>query len=239
MNKPSRSRQSSVQPSARLGAYLAAGLGASTIGTAQSAIVFFDVNPAKTIGVAGTPTPNQTLSFTDINIGAGTYNSSIGYGPPVYSGLSLWFTITGENQFTAQSAGMSLSSSVNFPAPDNLRNFSAGQAIDGSSKYTVGPIAGWNSSGTGYVGLVFRDALATADNFGWLELDYVANGASTTLTVGGFAFEDQPGVAIAAGDTGSTAVPEPGTWAAAALLAGGAAFARWRKRRDEAQKEAA
>ena len=26
------------------------------------------------------------------------------------------------------------------------------------------------------------------------------------------------------------AVPEPGTWAAAALLAGGAAFARWRKR---------
>lgn len=28
----------------------------------------------------------------------------------------------------------------------------------------------------------------------------------------------------------STAVPEPGTWAAAALLAGGAAFMRWRKR---------
>jgi hypothetical protein len=27
------------------------------------------------------------------------------------------------------------------------------------------------------------------------------------------------------------AVPEPGTWAAAALLAGGAAFARWRKRK--------
>ena len=26
------------------------------------------------------------------------------------------------------------------------------------------------------------------------------------------------------------AVPEPGTWAAAALLAGGAAFMRWRKR---------
>ena len=30
---------------------------------------------------------------------------------------------------------------------------------------------------------------------------------------------------------GSAAIPEPGTWAAAALLAGGAAFARWRKRR--------
>jgi len=29
----------------------------------------------------------------------------------------------------------------------------------------------------------------------------------------------------------SVAVPEPGTWAAAALLVGGAAFARWRKRK--------
>jgi len=29
---------------------------------------------------------------------------------------------------------------------------------------------------------------------------------------------------------GSVAVPEPGTWAAAALLAGGAGFMRWRKR---------
>ncbi|MGA1124293.1 MAG: PEP-CTERM sorting domain-containing protein, partial [Chthoniobacterales bacterium] len=28
----------------------------------------------------------------------------------------------------------------------------------------------------------------------------------------------------------SQAVPEPGTWAAAALLVGGAAFMRWRKR---------
>ena len=30
---------------------------------------------------------------------------------------------------------------------------------------------------------------------------------------------------------GSAAVPEPGTWAAAALLAGGAGFMRWRKRK--------
>jgi hypothetical protein len=30
--------------------------------------------------------------------------------------------------------------------------------------------------------------------------------------------------------TAPAAVPEPGTWAAAALLAGGAAFMRWRKR---------
>jgi hypothetical protein len=238
MNIPARSRKFPVQASARLGAYLAAGLGASTIGTAQSAIVFFDVNPAKTIG-AGTPTPNQTVNFTDINIGAGTYNSSIGYGPPTVSGPSLWFTITGENQFTAQGAeGMALLFNINFPSPSNLRSFSAGQEIDGRSKYTTGPVAGWNGSGTGYVGLRFTAAGAPTANFGWLELDYVASGAATTLTVGGFAFENQPGVTIAAGAEVSP-IPEPGTWVALAVFAGGAAFARWRQRRDEAQKDAA
>jgi hypothetical protein len=124
---------------------------------------------------------------------------------------------------------------VNYPSPSNLRSFSAGQQIDAGAKYTSSPIAGWNGSGTGYVGLRFTDPGVT--NFGWLELDYVASGASTTLTVGDFAFEDQPGVAIAAGATAP--IPEPGTWVALAVFAGGAAFARWRQRRDEAQKNAA
>jgi hypothetical protein len=35
---------------------------------------------------------------------------------------------------------------------------------------------------------------------------------------------------ISSFEVGSAAVPEPGTWAAAALLAGGAGFMRWRKR---------
>jgi hypothetical protein len=34
-------------------------------------------------------------------------------------------------------------------------------------------------------------------------------------------------------------IPEPGTWAAAVLLAGGAAFTRWRRHRNETRKEAA
>jgi len=38
------------------------------------------------------------------------------------------------------------------------------------------------------------------------------------------------GVFFAAQDPGPAPIPEPGTWAAAALLIGGAAFARWRKR---------
>ena len=55
------------------------------------------------------------------------------------------------------------------------------------------------------------------------------NGAVIT----GFAFEKDLNTAILAGDQGGpAAVPEPGTWAAAALLAGGAAFMRlrWHRR---------
>jgi hypothetical protein len=75
-------------------------------------------------------------------------------------------------------------------------------------------------------------------NYGWLEVTW--DSASQDFQIFSGAYEDQVGVSILAGDTGGpAAVPEPGTWAAAALLAGGAAFARWRKRRNEAQKEAA
>lgn len=38
-------------------------------------------------------------------------------------------------------------------------------------------------------------------------------------------------LSISASETGPEPIPEPGTWAAAALLAGGAAFMRWRKRK--------
>ena len=76
------------------------------------------------------------------------------------------------------------------------------------------------------------------NNYGWLEVTW--DSASQDFRIFSGAYEDQVDVAILAGaGAGPAAVPEPGTWAAAALLAGGAAFARWRKRRDEAQKEAA
>ena len=67
-------------------------------------------------------------------------------------------------------------------------------------------------------------------NYGWLEVTWTA--ASNEFEIFSGAYEDQVGVAILAGAGGPepAAVPEPGTWAAAALLAGGAAFMRWRKR---------
>ena len=48
--------------------------------------------------------------------------------------------------------------------------------------------------------------------------------------VGTWDAAESPRYSLSVYATSSSAVPEPGTWAAAALLAGGAAFVRWRKR---------
>lgn len=57
-------------------------------------------------------------------------------------------------------------------------------------------------------------------DFGWLSADVAP---SVTYSDIGFRVASVAEI---------PAVPEPGTWAAAALLAGGAAFVRWRRRRD-------
>jgi hypothetical protein len=64
------------------------------------------------------------------------------------------------------------------------------------------------------------------------------NGATDKFQILSGAYEDMEGVTIAAGAEVSP-IPEPGTWVALAVFAGGAAFARWRQRRNEAQKDAA
>lgn len=205
----------------------------SAVGTAHSAIVFFDVDPAKTIGVAGDPT-NQTVSFSNINLGAGTYNVSIGYGAPVYYGPTFWFTIPGENQFTAQGAGgMGLVGTSDELPGGGLSLLTAGTEISAASKYLAGVSMSkgeWNGGGTGYVGLVLNDG--TNIHYGWMALDYIENGPATTLTVSGFAFEDTPGTPILAGATPAI-IPEPGTMAVGAGLFALAVGAHLRRRREK------
>ena len=67
-------------------------------------------------------------------------------------------------------------------------------------------------------------------NYGWLEVTWTASSQQFQILSG--AYESRPNEAIlaGAGGPGPAAVPEPGTWAAAALLVGGAGFMRWRKR---------
>ena len=65
-------------------------------------------------------------------------------------------------------------------------------------------------------------------NYGWLEVTWTASSSEFRILSG--AYESTPNVDILAGAGGAAPIPEPGTWAAMAIFAGGAAFAGWRRR---------
>ena len=68
----------------------------------------------------------------------------------------------------------------------------------------------------------------TQGNYGWLEVTWTNSTGEFQILSG--AYESTPDVAIPAGAGGAAPIPEPGTWAAMAIFAGGAAFAGWRRR---------
>ncbi len=232
MRKKARSRKISSKQSARLGAYLATGV-ASSMGVssdAEAAIIFFDVDPDITLTVYG----SSYVTFGNINLSTGTYdlNSNNGLRTTLSLNASGWSTF-GDLQF-ALANGTSDALRLNYGDV----HFTPPVYSWGSS---VGSYGAWASGGSGYLGVITGGGSVENWNFGWMALNYVAAGGASTLTISGFAFQSVPGTAILAGQggPGPAPIPEPGTWAAAALLLGGAAYARWRKRRDEAQKEAA
>jgi hypothetical protein len=231
MTLKNRSRQITAKQSARLGAYLAAGLGASTIATSnvEAAIVVIDIGPTgfNIGGINGGLTSGTDISRTSFPLnGGGTiqlYNNSSGHtGMDGDDGLE--FAINGGN---ASPRNFALNASINSSA-----NFSGDSAFS-SFRYTYySSTSSPNFNSGSYMG--FKTASST-NMYGWLEVTW--NSKSSQFQILSGAYENTPGVAILAGDTGA-AVPEPSTWALSALLAGGAAFTVWRKR-QKALKEAA
>jgi hypothetical protein len=63
-------------------------------------------------------------------------------------------------------------------------------------------------------------------NYGWLEVTWTASSGEFRILSG--AYESVADTPILAG--AAAPIPEPGTWAAMAIFAGGAAFAGWRRR---------
>jgi hypothetical protein len=225
MNKKPRSRQLSAKHSARLGAYLAAGIGAAaaTAPTSDAAIVVIDIGPSgfNIGGINGggflyTSRPVNNFPF----IGAGNVQLRNAY-----------YGVTG----LGGSGALEFAINGGYASP---RNFALNTAIDSSATfsnfyaYIAFYLGGFNSPNFGpgsYMG--FRTA---TNNYGWLEVTW--DGTDFEILSG--AYEDVAGVAILAGDTGTAAVPEPSTWAMSALLAGGVAFTVWRKRRAATQAKA-
>jgi len=230
MNKQARSRKFTAKQSARLGAYLAAGLGASTVVTASSEAAIVNIN----IGSSG-----FNIDAINGGVSLGSYQSRDNF--PLTSGGELFIyneaTVKGfDGQY-----GLKFAINGGNASP---RNFALNQAINASANfsgvldYTVFRyrinISSPNFGAGSYMG--FR---TDQGNYGWLEVTWTSTSLQFQILSG--AYENVAGVAILAGDTGAgpAPIPEPGTWVAMAVFAGGAAFARWRKRRDEAQQEAA
>jgi hypothetical protein len=235
MNKKARTRKFSAKQSARLGAYLSAGVAASMAASseADAAIVFFDVNPGRTIGAG------QQMTFGNINLGTGSYT----FGSSTDPAFLLRFTGAGTGLYNGDGYTAYIQWGL---AGSRVAKLSYGATIDSSAisswddGYDYLTLAGtgpWTGGANAYAALRI-DAGGGNFNYGWVSINYDTVGPTATIT--GFAFEDQINTAILAGDQGApAAVPEPGTWATAALLMGGATYLGWRRRRDEAQKEAA
>jgi len=131
----------------------------------------------------------------------------------------------------------------------DIKNFSAGNLIGGASVWSGNSYKDFSffmedfrdfpfsdeggefRNTTGYAGMRLTDGADVY--FGWIQVSVSNyNNSGITGTLIDWAYESTPNVAILAGAVAPSApVPEPGTWAAAALLAGGAALMRWRKRK--------
>jgi len=222
MKKPSphRSKKSSAQQTARLGAYLAAGLGVSgaAMSTSEAALITINIGPSG-FDIDGVDAGLDYLYKESRNNfplnGAGRLfvNNGLFANWGLYGGNGLSFASGGSAASPSKfSLGDSIGSSANWGGNQSQSMFRA--------NYDVSPNFGSGS----YMG--FK---TSQGNYGWLEVTW--DSASRDFQIFSGAYEDQVGVAIrAGGGAGPAAVPEPGTWAAAALLAGGAAFVRWRKR---------
>ena len=195
---------------------VAAGL-LSSAGTAQAAIVNINIGPTgfNIGGINGGVSDGSFSEINDFPISGNTlylYNNAFGRfrGLQGTGGLAFAF-----NGFVASPFNFSLNDSIG--SGSLYSGFASETAF---TDFVVSPDFGSGS----YMG--FKTAQG---NYGWLEVTWTA--ASNEFEIFSGAYEDQVGVAILAGaGPGPAAVPEPGTWAAAALLVGGAGYVRWRKR---------
>jgi hypothetical protein len=186
---------------------------------AQAALITINIGPSgfDIGGVNAGLADGDLLQRDDFPLtGAGRLDVSNGffgvYGLLAFSGLRL-------------AAGGSDASPLNFSLNDSIGSSVTWTSSPISSSFLVGPSVSPDFGSGSYMGFMTGQG-----NYGWLEVTWTARSQQFQILSG--AYEDQVGVAIlaGAGGAGPAAVPEPGTWAAAALLAGGAGFMRWRKR---------
>ncbi len=218
------SRPSSISAtgSARLAAYLAAGVGASMVGTpdAEAAVVAIDLTNLGTgRNVTG---PNGGMGGTTFRsipnwLGSGTgalklYNG-FPYGANIFRGLDgasgLYFAATANANPLNLALGTTINSSLSFS--DNGQD----------TMFTTGSYTSPDFGANRYMG--FRFASGSDWNYGYLKVTWTASTGTFEILSG--AYETTVNTAILAGAT-----PVPAPSALALLALGGGAFRRARAR---------
>ena len=220
MNKATGTRKFTAKSSARLGAYLATGISASTVAISNSdaAVVNIDIGPT---------------GFNIDGINGGLTSNTWAFIPqfPASGGGAL--TVWNHYQFIGLSgySGFKFAFNGGFSSP---RNFAVNSSIDSSASF-IG--SAYHSPfrvtlyGNTYVSPSFGPGSymgfkTDTGNYGWLEVTW--DGKASQFQILSGAYESTPGTAILAGATAP--VPEPSS-SLLALVAGGAAFARRRRQR--------
>jgi hypothetical protein len=190
-------------------------LSAAADSSAVAAIVYFPVSSGGSISQSGSGGPQTTVSFGNINLGAGTYSVASVFGSGTSFGIGLNPPdAPAADQFISQS-----NNSIGWLVPSGtIALLSAGGTVGAGTYSSLDPDFGgdWKSGvSPGYAGLQITSGPDTF--YGWVSLNYVV-GSPNQVTVNAFAFENQPNTPITV-----AAVPEP---ASLAMVAGaGAAFA--------------
>ena len=228
-NAPSCSPRTSLRSRAKLGGYLAAGLGASVLGTAESeaGVVTLDLGPTG-FNVLG---PNA-------GVASGSYRGVAGFpfagGPTLklYNGYgSDYVGVAGSNLSATNQLEFAFLGSEASP-----QRFGANTAIDASADFTtylpslfrLDTYTSPDFGASSYLG--FRVLSGTDYYYGYLEATWSASTDTFELLSG--AYESTPNTAI----TTPAAVPEPSAIALTgigALALGAGAIRRSRKARKE------
>ena len=219
MKNQTRSRKFTAKSSARLGAYLATGIGASTVAISSSdaAIVQIDIGPTG-------------FNIGGVNAGLGPEGSGGVFSFPV-TGAGLFLFSNGQFDIgLAGEYGFRVAVNGGYASP---RNFAQNASIDISANFTAFSYQSkfrTSSYGTAYNSPDFGPGsymgFKTAQgNYGWLEVTW--DSKLSQFEILSAAYESTPGTAILAGATG---VPEASS-SLLALVAGGAALTRRRRQR--------
>jgi hypothetical protein len=231
--KVARKNDRSSARRARLGAYLATGVGSIGLGTSADA------------GVISIDLTGYTADNMGIAPGPGSYPTGRGG----ISNFTPGSALLGFNNVDGKYTGVSLQTPGQGGLPVGILTTTGNGLFDIPINVGAGVSIG-PSSGTfveGYSSTVFKNNLRSAPDFGpsnflgfrtgmgqygYIEVLWTAS--TNTFKLVSAAYESDVGVAIQT--PGGAPVPEPASGAVVALLMGGTALRQWRKKRQSSQE---